>query len=137
MTYRVPKRLLAQGLVSGLVLLWQRNWAETEWGNLKQDIYLHVRDGVLRLHPTHSGDTDARTEGPGPGFPPTLIDKSQAFFNNTTIDSITQCPALLRSWAALQSHRRIRNITIIIHNHNARGLIGSRTRDLDLYGRSA
>jgi hypothetical protein len=89
--------------------------------------------GVLRLHPTRSGDTGARTEGPGPGFPPTLIDKSQGFFIlHTTIDSSTQRPALLRSWAALQSHRRI---TIVIHNHNARGLIGSRTRDLDPHGR--
>jgi hypothetical protein len=44
-----------------------------------------VRDGVLWLHPTHSG-----TEGPEPGFPPTLIDKSQGFFIlHTTIDSST------------------------------------------------
>jgi hypothetical protein len=74
-------------------------------------------DGVIRFNPTHSADTGARTEGPGPGFPPTLVGKPQGFFIHNIIDSDTQRPALLRSWAALQSYRRI---TIIIHNHNAR-----------------
>ncbi|ELU04826.1 hypothetical protein CAPTEDRAFT_198485 [Capitella teleta] len=48
------------------------------------------------------------TEGPGPGFLSTLFDKSQGFvILHTTIDSNTQCPVLLRGWAARQTHTHI------------------------------